>query len=279
MSNRPHSAPRAATSDHHPSERRPVVGIPACSKFFDPHPFYAVGEKYVDAVADGADTTPLLIPPLGPRHDEPSLVASLDGLFLSGSPSNVWPDHYGGPASKDGTLHDHARDSTTLPLIRAALGAGMPLLAVCRGIQELNVALGGTLHQEVHEQPGRDDHREPKGEPLDIMYGPAHAVDLVAGGALATLFGCTTLTVNSLHSQGIDRLADGLVVEATAHDGQIEAVRVVDAPAFAIGVQWHPEWQFAEDPASRTLFRAFGAACRAYAADKAKFRTANPVPA
>ncbi|NNG05629.1 MAG: gamma-glutamyl-gamma-aminobutyrate hydrolase family protein [Inquilinus sp.] len=241
---------------------RPLVGIPCCTRMLDPHPFHVVGDKFIRAVAEGADALPLLIPALGDWYDPATLVDHLDGLLVTGSPSNVEPHHYGGTASRPGTMHDPERDRTTLSLIRAALAAGLPLLAICRGIQEINVALGGTLHQEVHAVPGRIDHRADESKSLDRQYGPAHPVRLTEGGVLAGVFGTEQIVVNSIHGQGIDRLADGLAVEAIAEDGQIEAVRVVDAPQFAVAVQWHPEWQFWENPQSTALFAAFGATVR-----------------
>ena len=159
-------------------------------------------------------------------------------------------------------FHDHARDGTALPLIREALRRGMPVLAICRGHQELNVALGGSLHQQVHAVPGRLDHRG-AGTTRDERYGPRH--ELAVQGGLARILGSTRATVNSVHGQAVDRLAPGLVTEAMAEDGTIEAVRVADAPGFAFGVQWHPEWRCTEDPVSTALFRAFGDACRGYA--------------
>jgi len=185
------------------------------------------------------------------------------------APSNVEPHRYDGPASRDGTLHDADRDATVFPLIDAALEAGLPVLAICRGIQELNVALGGTLHQEVHGVDGRDDHRADESRPVEEQYGPAHPVRLTKGGHLARLFDAEEITVNSIHSQGIDALAPGLSVEAVAADGQVEAVRLDTARGFCLGVQWHPEWRYRENPQSRILFRTFGAAVRAYATARA----------
>jgi len=185
--------------------------------------------------------------------------------MLTGSPSNVEPHRYGGPASAEGTLHDAERDATTLPLIRAAIDMGVPLLGICRGFQELNVAFGGTLHQRVHEVPGMRDHREDKTAPVEVQYAKAHPVRLAPDGLLARIAGTDELRVNSVHGQGIDRLAPGLSVEATAPDGLVEAVRVDGAGAFALAVQWHPEWRFWEDSASAALFAAFGDAARARA--------------
>jgi putative glutamine amidotransferase len=203
----------------------------------------------------------VVIPAVGAKADLRSLLDRLDGLLLTGSPSNVEPCHYGGEPSRPGTLHDPARDATTLPLIREAVRRDLPVLAICRGIQELNVALGGTLHQRVAEVPGRLSHRPPKDSP-DGPYGPAHGVILTPGGRLAALFGADQIIVNSLHSQGIDRPAPALSIEAVAPDGQIEAVSLPDA-RFVVGVQWHPEYKLLENPFSRALFAAFERACLA----------------
>jgi putative glutamine amidotransferase len=245
----------------------PLIGVTSCLKPRDGLHFHTVGEKYVDAVVAGAGGVPVLIPALGERLAPDTLLDRLDGLLVTGSPSNVDPALYGGPAAREGNLADPARDATTLPLIRAALARGVPLLAICRGLQELNVALGGTLHQHVHEVPGRRDHRSDKTKPTAERYGAAHPIDLTPGGRLqAVLGGAARVEVNSLHGQGIDRLAPGLAVEAVAEDGTIEAVSVEGAPGWALAVQWHPEWRVLENPVSRRLFAAFGDAARALAA-------------
>ena len=227
-----------------------------------PHPFHMVGEKYARAVLEAADALPLLIPSFGEELRLDDLVQRLDGILFTGSPSNVEPSHYDGTPSEPGTLHDPERDATTLPLIRKAVKAGVPVLGVCRGFQEMNVAFGGTLHQKVHEVPGYDDHRDDTSLPLDVQYGPAHDVMLEPGGLLRAMAGSDRVLVNSLHSQGIDRLGPGLVVEARATDGLIEAFQVRDAARFAVAVQWHPEWKVMTNPFSRALFAAFGAASR-----------------
>jgi putative glutamine amidotransferase len=219
------------------------------------------GEKYISAVAGGARALPMLIPALGAELDLSAILAACDGLMLTGSPSNVEPHHYRGPASAPGTLHDPSRDATTLPLIPRAVEAGVPVLAVCRGFQEMNVAYGGTLHQRLHEA-GFSDHREDESDPLEVQYGPAHEVLLEPGGLFRNISGEDRLEVNSLHWQGVETLGRDLKVEARAPDGVIEAFRVADAPTFAVGVQWHPEWQFDKNPFSRALFAAFGDACR-----------------
>lgn len=242
----------------------PLVGLPCCTRILGEHPTQWVSEKYVVAVSDAAHAIPLLVPALNDGIDIAELVPRLDGLLLTGSRSNIEPSHYEGAPSQPGTSHDAQRDALSLPLARAAVAAGLPVLAICRGIQELNVALGGTLHQRVQEVAGRLDHRAPEGE-LDVRYAHrAHPVLLTPGGLLEDLAGTRELLVNSLHSQGIDRLAADLVVEATAPDGQIEAVRHSRA-AFVVGIQWHPEYRVMESAFSRALFAAFGAACRAHA--------------
>jgi putative glutamine amidotransferase len=200
--------------------------------------------------------------------DIPGLVAGLDGLLVTGSLSNVAAHLYGGPPDRPESPQDPARDATALPLIRAALEAGLPMFCICRGLQELNVALGGTLHQQVHTKEGAIDHRAPKADDLDEKYGPVHALDLIPDGVFARILGTSRIAVNSLHWQAIERLADGLVAEGRAPDGVVEAVSVRGAKAFAIGVQWHPEYKVMENPDSVKLFRAFGAAARERAAAK-----------
>jgi putative glutamine amidotransferase len=226
------------------------------------HPFHAVGEKYLRAVAEAAGCVPLLIPALGDIVSVDEVLDIVDGLVFTGSPSNVEPMHYSGTPSMPGTLHDAARDATTLPLIPAAVARGIPVLGICRGFQEMNVAFGGTLHQSLHEVPGFLDHRDDESLPLDIQYGPAHEVILEQGGVLRGLAGIDSVRVNSLHGQGVDRLGDRLAVEAHAPDGVIEAFRVKHAQRFALAVQWHPEWKVMSNDFSRALFAAFGASSR-----------------
>ena len=245
----------------------PRVGLPTDHKQIGAHPFLAVGEKYVRAVVDGAGCLPLLVPTLDPVLPLREVLAGLDGLLLTGAVSNIEPHHYSDESSYEGNLLDPRRDATNLPLIPLAIEMGLPVLAICRGFQEVNVAFGGSLYQKVHEQPGFMDHRENKDDPLDVQYGPAHDVALVPGGMLATLVGHTQITVNSLHGQGVRRLGEGLVVEAQAPDGLIEAFRH-DGPAFMLAVQWHPEWKVTENPFYLAIFRAFGDACRARAAGR-----------
>jgi putative glutamine amidotransferase len=252
----------------------PFIGIPCCLRTINERGFHTVSERYPGAIIDATGCLPILIPSIGPRIDCGALLDGLDGLLLTGSPSNVEPSQYGGPPSREGTLHDPDRDATTLPLIREAARRDMPILAICRGIQELNVALGGTLHQRIFEMPGRFNHRRRRGKmSSDERYGPAHSVRLTAGGRLIELAGTAELMVNSLHGQGIDRPGPDLMVEAVAPDGQIEGVSLPSA-RFVVGVQWHPEYRVLENPFSRALFAAFAQACHATPAGSATNRRA-----
>jgi len=243
--------------------RTPVVLLPADSKQIGDHPFHVAGHKYVNAIVQAAHALPLIVPALGSESDVDALLEVADGIMLPGAVSNVHPSHFD-QAVRDPSLPlDPARDGLTLRLIRAAVAAGIPLLGICRGFQEINVAFGGSLHQAVHETGAHADHREPKEGSLEEQYAQVHAVRTVAGGRLAEITGCSEFMVNSLHGQGIDRLGAGLAVEAYAPDGLIEAVSVSGANAFALAVQWHPEWNVLQTPPYLAIFRAFGDACRA----------------
>ena len=236
-----------------------LVGLPACTRMLSGHVQYATPARYAAALTGGAGAIPVLIPPIGLAALP--LLDRLDGLLLPGSPSNVEPHLYDSGVDETPGLHDPERDATSLPLIREALDRGMPLLAICRGIQELNVALGGSLHQRVHILDGREDHRG-QGDTPDHHFAPRH--DVALQGRLQIMLAHQRVTVNSVHGQAIERLAPGLAIEATAPDGTIEGV-CVEGAAFAFGVQWHPEWGFADNAESMALFRAFGDACRHYA--------------
>ncbi|WP_397448623.1 gamma-glutamyl-gamma-aminobutyrate hydrolase family protein [Pseudomonas sp. NA-150] len=245
---------------------KPVVGVSACVKNIGQFAYHVTGDKYLRAVTLAANGLPMILPSLAELTDIEALLANLDGLLLTGSPSNVEPAHYQGPDSEAGTAHDPARDGTTLPLIRAAVAAGVPLLGICRGFQELNVAFGGSLHQKVHETGAYMDHREADDSSPALQFAPAHAMHIQPGGVFAALGLPAVIQVNSIHSQGIDRLASCLRVEAVAPDGLIEAVSVQDSLAFAVGVQWHPEWEVLSNPPYLSIFQAFGDACRQRAA-------------
>lgn len=248
--------------------RTPVVLLPADSKLLGDHPFHVAGHKYVDAVVQAAGALPLIVPALGTESDVAALIEVADGILLPGAVSNVHPSHFDQDVRDPALPLDPARDGLTLSLIRAAVAAGIPLLGICRGFQEINVAFGGSLHQAVHEVETLDDHREAKDQPLDVQYSQVHAVRSVVGGRLAEITGCSELMVNSLHGQGVDRLGARLVVEAYAPDGLIEAVSISGAKSFALAVQWHPEWKVMDTPPYLAIFRAFGEACRARAAQR-----------
>lgn len=248
--------------------RKPIIGIPADRRAIGPHRYHCVGEKYIEPVSQIAGAVPVLLPALGEQHLSDWL-ETVDAVLLTGSASNVEPQRYAGPVAEPGTWHDPHRDATTLPMIPAAIAAGLPVLGLCRGFQEMNVAFGGTLWQKLHEVPGFMDHREDKHLPVEQQYAPRHEVILEPGGLLAEFAGTERLMVNSLHAQGVQTLGRGLVVEARAPDGVIEGFRVAAAPAFALAVQWHPEWKAIDYPFSRALFTAFGEAARTRALRRA----------
>jgi putative glutamine amidotransferase len=244
-----------------PARPLPIVGVPACRRTINERVVHTLADKYLAALIEAAGCLPISIPAIGSRLDMTAVLDRLDGLLLTGSPSNVHPSEYGHEPLDGEILHDLERDATTLPLIREAVRRDLPILAICRGIQELNVALGGTLHQRLHAMPDRIRHRPLKDSP-DGPYAPVHGVALTPGGLLAGLVGDGEILVNSLHSQGIDKPAPGLRIEATAPDGQIEGVSLPQA-RFVLGVQWHPEYKVLENLVSAALFSAFGQACRA----------------
>ena len=252
----------------------PLVGIPACLVNDEGRKIHRVGDKYIHAIYDVSECAAVLVPAMGGRHDFRTLIDRLDGILLTGGASNVEPEHYDGVPSRRGTLHDASRDNTTLPLIRQAVAASVPVFAVCRGIQELNVALGGTLHQLVHELPGKSDHRMDRRLPAAERFVPRHTIDITPDGVLHRVTGgAAREIVNSAHAQAIDKPAEGLKVEAVSEDGVIEAVSVIGSKTFSLGVQWHPEHPLAvKTPLSIALFKAFGAACR----DRERARHVSP---
>jgi putative glutamine amidotransferase len=250
---------------------KPLVGISCCTKQFGVFgmPNHAASDTYVRATDLVVGGVPVLLPANGPTADIETLLDRLDGIILTGSRSNVQPTLYDGPPHAEGTHEDPNRDGITLPLIRAAVARGVPLLAICRGFQELNVALGGSLHQRLQDLPDRIDHTTPMQPSREVRQGKAHGIRITPGGWLHKLAGTLEIKVNSLHNQGINRLAPGLVAEGIAPDGTIEAVRVVasqdgPAPGFAVGVQWHPEYDWTVDSLSKRIFIQFGDMVRAY---------------
>lgn len=247
----------------------PLVLVSSDFKTIDGHDWHMTPSTYLEAVVYGAHAMPVMLPALGGALDLDAILDRVDGVLLSGSKSNVHPSLYGEEPTPDHEPYDPARDATTLPLIRRAVDLGVPLFAICRGYQELNVALGGTLHTEIQTFDGRMDHRAPTAPTNDERYVIRHKVHLVPGGCIGRVLDTAEIDVNSLHRQGVGTLSDRLAVEATAPDGTIEAVSVVGAKAFAVGVQGHPEYWVRSDHPSARLFAAFGEAVRARAAARA----------
>jgi putative glutamine amidotransferase len=244
---------------------KPLIGISCCTKLFGVFGManHAASNTYIRATDLVVGGVPVLVPANGSLADIDTLLSRLDGIILTGSRSNVQPTLYDGPPHAEGTPEDELRDAVTMPLIRAAVAHGVPVLAICRGLQELNVALGGSLHQRLQDLPDRFDHSTPMSPSPGVRTGKAHSVRITPGSWLHRLAGAGELGVNSLHNQGIDRLAPGLVVDAVAPDGTIEAVHVATATGFAVGVQWHPEYDWERDTTSRRIFELFGDAVAA----------------
>lgn len=267
----PLSVKSALPSSAASSGSKPLVLVPACSRMIGDHPFQAAGLKYIEAVRM-AGCQPLVVPGAVDAQEMEALLALADGVFLTGSPSNVHPSYFGEEVHDPSLPLDPARDAWTLPLIREVLARGIPLFAICRGFQETNVALGGSLHQAVQEVGGKNDHRGAPGNakaPPEVVYAQAHPVHVQSGGRLSGIVGQDEFQVNSVHGQGVNRLAQGLRVEALAPDGLVEAFSaesVAGRPVtgFSLCVQWHPEWLAAHNPVSQKLFRAFGEACVLY---------------
>ncbi len=243
----------------------PIIWLPADHKnmaFEDGNlPYLMLGHKYADAAKRGANAQPVVFALAG-SEDIDTLIGQVDGVMLTGSAANVHPSHFGQGIADPSLPLDPLRDSLTLPLVQACLNRGVPLLGICRGFQEINVALGGTLHQQVQDVVGKNDHREDKNQKVIDQYGLAHSIRLAAGSVFAQWAGADIAQVNSLHGQGIERLADGLQALAWAEDGLVEAYEVKHASCFAYAMQWHPEWRFWETPFYANVFKAFGDACR-----------------
>lgn len=251
---------------------RPVVGVTTDRHRSDGVEEERVRVRYLEALRQSAKVVPLLIPSDGTLDEIAILMGRLDGLLLTGAASNVDPGLYGGAPAAPETL-DFARDRTTMAAIRFALAAGLPLLGICRGLQELNVALGGSLSADISGGEGRLAHVEDLRLPRDAQYLPVHEVQAQGQGQIAQcirqLDAENNVRVNSLHAQGIERLAPDLAIDALCNDGTIEAVSVKNAKGFAAAVQWHPEWFHAQDRLSAAIFGRFGAACRQYQSSKA----------
>jgi putative glutamine amidotransferase len=259
-----------ASAPDRSADVRPLVLVPACHRMLGGLCYHVAASKYVDAVRL-AGCQPLIVPSVAAPDDD-ALLDVAHGLLLTGSPSNVHPSHYAEDVLDETLPLDPARDAWILPILPKVLARGMPLFAICRGFQEANVALGGTLHQAVHQVSGYADHRDRDEDPPEVQYAVAHDVHIEPGGILARLVGTDRIAVNSLHGQGVNRLAPRLRIEARAPDGLVEAFSVPDAPGFALAVQWHPEWHAADNPVSMRLLGAFGEAARAYRQHTARDR-------
>lgn len=243
---------------------KPLIGVTSERVAADGYYWHRVEEHYPLAVIEAAGGVPVLIPSLAQQLDHRALLQRLDGLLLTGGASNIEPEFYGRASEQPHSPRDRLRDETALALIPRAIELGVPVFGICRGLQEMNVALGGTLHQRVHRVAGKWDHREDESRPVPDQYRPAHRVSLQPDGLLAALLNSSEIDVNSVHGQGIDQLAPGLRIEALAPDGLIEAVSLPSAAAFTCAVQWHPEWFAQTTPSCRALLAAFGAACCEY---------------
>lgn len=249
---------------------KPIIAIPADIRSLDGAEWHAAQTQYLAAALKVADVMSFIVPAFEEGNDIDAILDRVDGLLVSGSATNVHPSLYGVEAKESDGPFDPARDATSLPLIRRAIDRGVPMLAICRGIQELNVALGGTLASEIQEQPGIWDHRKPDDIDRDKAFAIRQPVYIREGSCIAQHLVMTgEVQINSLHRQAIAKTAPRLQVEATAEDGTIEAVSVIDAKGFAVGVQWHPEYWAETDAPSRALFKAFGTAVRDYKASKA----------
>jgi putative glutamine amidotransferase len=240
----------------------PLVAVTADRALNGVHQSHSAGEKYLTAVSVGAGCMPVILPALKDEISIANLLERVDGVLLTGGYSNIEPHHYGQQSVPGDDARDAERDRFNLTLIPQIIGAGIPILGICRGFQELNVAMGGSLHQRVHEVDGMLDHREDKTTPTSVQYGLAHEITVQSGGILTAIHSDPKPMINSVHGQGIDRLGEGLTVEAVANDGLIEAISVTDASDFALAVQWHPEWQVRDNALYLAIFNAFGDACR-----------------
>jgi putative glutamine amidotransferase len=247
-------------------KRKPVVLMSMGAQERKGHAYQVMTQKYMSPLIEFAGCVPLLAPTCFGTEDLEQYLSMADGVYVTGAGSNIDSRLYGQENLTPDKAQDQDRDHFDLPLIRAALAMGLPLLGICRGMQEMNVALGGDIHQKLYEIEGVNDHREDSSTPPAEQYADIHLVRLVPNTWLAELMGQAEIPVNSLHGQGIKTLGKGLQPLAHAEDGVIEAIHLPEAEQFTLGVQWHPEWQAAQNPHSIRLFQAFGAACQKQAA-------------
>ena len=257
------------------SNDMPLVAVPTDVRDFDNYLWHGVPQPYLEAATSAAGVTPLGVPSFGAdRINLKRVLDVVDGVMITGAKSNVHPPLYGEKATENNGPYDPGRDATSIPMIGMAIERGVPLLCICRGVQELNVALGGTLATEIQERDGILDHRAVVSENQDERFSIHQTIMVKDGSCLANVLGSGELKVNSLHRQAIGEPAPGLEIEAVAPDGIIEAVSVGGAKAFAVGVQWHPEYWVASDNPSALILKAFGDAVRAHAAGRIAPRTA-----
>jgi putative glutamine amidotransferase len=246
--------------------RRPVIGIIGNSHLInDEYPAHAGGAMNSEAVAQVSGCIPLLVPADPTLVSVAELLEVCDGFLLTGGRPNVHPEEYGEAETPAHGAFDRARDAITLPLVRACVERGQPILGVCRGFQEMNVAMGGTLYPEIRDLPGRMNHRMPPDGTLEEKFALRHVVRFTEGGVFHRLMGAAQVMTNTLHGQGIKQPGARIVIDGLAPDDTPEALFVKDAPGFTLSVQWHPEWRAGDDPVSRPLFEAFGQAARAWA--------------
>lgn len=249
--------------------RRPVVGVIGnAHRIEDRFTVQMVGERNLRAITDVAGAVPLMFAGSPEITDVGALLDVVDGVVLTGARANVHPTRFKCEPHESHEPYDIERDEVALAVSEACVARGIPLFGICRGLQEMNVAFGGSLHPEIRELPGRINHRMPRLESGEIhpdplvVFADRHDVKLTPGGVFAKLLGCETIRVNSLHGQGILKPGERVVIEGIAEDGTIEAIRIADAPGFALGVQWHAEYDPQRNPINRKLFEAFGAALR-----------------
>jgi putative glutamine amidotransferase len=250
--------------------KRPVIGIIATTHLAENRfPAQRVGERNLWAVTEVANAMPIMFAGAPHLTEIDELLQMVDGILLTGGRANVHPTRFGAEPNANYDPYDERRDDLALALTRTCVERGVPILGICRGLQEMNVAFGGTLHPEIRELPGRVNHRMPRLEngeihpDQDVVFGDRHEVRLVRDGTFARLIGREIIRVNSLHGQGILEPGQRIVVEGVADDGTIEAIRIADAPGFALGVQWHAEYDPQKNPINRALFQAFGEAVAA----------------
>ncbi|MFG6626136.1 gamma-glutamyl-gamma-aminobutyrate hydrolase family protein [Sulfitobacter sp. 1A12056] len=247
---------------------RPVVGIIGNSYLLnDQYPVHAGGQMNTEAIAEVSGCLPLIVPS-DPRFVlVEELLEVCDGFLLTGGRPNVHPEEYGEPETEAHGAFDRARDAVALALVRACVARGQPFLGLCRGFQEVNVAMGGSLYPEIRDLPGRMNHRMPPDGTIEEKFELRHDVSFTEGGVFHRVMGASKVLTNTLHGQGIKEPGPRVVIDGRADDGTPEAIYIKDAPGFTLAVQWHPEWNAANDPVSRPLFEHFGAAVRAWAAD------------